>query len=130
MSEEIIIGIDAGTSVIKSVAFSTRGEQLAVAAIANHYKTLKNGGVEQDMARTWKDAAQTLRDLADKIDNLNSRVIAIAVTGQGDGMWLIDKEGEPAAPPGCGSMHAPPRSPRTLPAPLLTRPIMNAPAPG
>lgn len=98
MSEEIIIGIDAGTSVIKSVAFSTAGDQLAVAAIANHYKTLKNGGVEQDMARTWKDAAQTLRDLADKIENLNNRVVAIAVTGQGDGMWLIDKNGEPAAP--------------------------------
>lgn len=98
MSDQVIIGIDAGTSVIKSVAFSTTGEQLAVAAIANGYKTLKNGGVEQDMARTWKDAAQTLRDLAGKVDNLNNRVVAIAVTGQGDGMWLIDKDGEPAAP--------------------------------
>lgn len=98
MNNDVIIGIDAGTSVIKSVAFSTEGEQLAVAAIANGYTTLKDGGVEQDMARTWKDAAQTLRDLAGKIDNLNNRVVAIAVTGQGDGMWLIDKDGEPAAP--------------------------------
>src|SRR5690349_19125051 len=98
MSDDVIIGIDAGTSVIKSVAFSTAGDQLAVAAISNGYKTLKNGGVEQDMARTWKDAAQTLRDLAEKVDNLNNRVVAIAVTGQGDGMWLIDKDGEPAAP--------------------------------
>jgi erythritol kinase len=98
MSADVIIGIDAGTSVIKSVAFSMQGRQLGVAATANSYTTLKNGGVEQDMARTWKDAAQTLRDLADKVDNLNGRVIAIAVTGQGDGMWLIDKEGEPVAP--------------------------------
>ncbi len=98
MTPDIIIGIDAGTSVIKSVAFSAAGEQLAVTAIPNSYTTLKNGGVEQDMARTWRDAAQTLRDLALKIDNLNSRVIAIAVTGQGDGMWLIDEDGEPVAP--------------------------------
>lgn len=98
MTDAVIIGIDAGTSVIKSVAFSTDGEQLAVAAIANSYVTLSHGGVEQDMARTWKDAAQTLRDLADKVDNLNGRVIAIAVTGQGDGMWLIDKDGDPVAP--------------------------------
>ena len=98
MTADVIIGIDAGTSVIKSVAFSADGEQLAVAAISNSYVTLANGGVEQDMARTWKDAAQTLKDLADKIDNLNNRVIAIAVTGQGDGMWLIDGKGEPAAP--------------------------------
>jgi erythritol kinase len=98
MGADIIIGIDAGTSVIKSVAFSRDGEQLAVAAIPNSYTMLDNGGVEQDMARTWKDAAQTLRDLALRIDNLKERVIAIAVTGQGDGMWLIDKEGEPVAP--------------------------------
>lgn len=98
MTADIIIGIDAGTSVIKSVAFSAKGEQLGVAAIPNSYTTLKDGGVEQDMARTWRDAAQTLRELAEKIDNLKDRVIAIAVTGQGDGMWLIDKTGEPAAP--------------------------------
>ncbi|MGE0239424.1 MAG: FGGY family carbohydrate kinase [Parvibaculaceae bacterium] len=98
MTADIIIGIDAGTSVIKSVAFSASGEQLAMTAIPNSYTMLENGGAEQDMARTWKDAAQTLRDLAQKVDDLNSRVIAIAVTGQGDGMWLIDKEGAPVAP--------------------------------
>lgn len=98
MTADILIGIDAGTSVIKSVAFSTNGEQLAVTAIPNSYTMLDNGGAEQDMARTWRDAAQTLRDLAQKIDNLKSRVIAIAVTGQGDGMWLIDRDGEPVAP--------------------------------
>jgi erythritol kinase len=98
MSADVIIGIDAGTSVIKSVAFSAAGEQLAVAAIPNSYTTLDNGGVEQDMARTWKDAAQTLCDLARKVDNLNNRVIAVAVTGQGDGLWLIDEAGEPVAP--------------------------------
>jgi erythritol kinase len=98
MTADIIIGIDAGTSVIKSVAFSVDGEQLAVTAIPNSYTSLKNGGVEQDMARTWRDAAKTLKDLADEIDDLNARVIAIAVTGQGDGLWLIDKEGEPVAP--------------------------------
>jgi erythritol kinase len=98
MGADILIGVDAGTSVIKSVAFSTEGKQLAVTAIPNSYTMLDNGGVEQDMARTWSDAAQTLRDLARKIDNLKDRVIAIAVTGQGDGTWLIDKQGEPVAP--------------------------------
>ena len=29
---------------------------------------------------------------------LAERLIAISVTGQGDGMWLIDKAGEPVAP--------------------------------
>ena len=90
MKDGVLIGIDAGTSVIKSVAFTTAGEQIAVAAIPNVYETLADGGVEQDMARTWSDTVQTLKQLSEKIPNLASRLIAISVTGQGDGMWLID----------------------------------------
>lgn len=98
MKDGIIIGIDAGTSFLKSVAFTTDGRQLAVAAIPNDYVTYPDGGVEQDMARTWADAAMTLRQLSEKIPDLASRLIAISVTAQGDGMWLIDKEGEPVGP--------------------------------
>ncbi len=98
MQNGIIIGIDAGTSVLKSVAFSPSGEQLAVAAIANDYVTFPDGGVEQDMTRTWVDAAASLKQLGEMIPDLAARVIAISVTGQGDGMWLIDREGEPVGP--------------------------------
>jgi erythritol kinase (D-erythritol 1-phosphate-forming) len=94
----IFIGIDAGTSVIKSVAFSETGEQLATASAANSYATLSNGGVEQDMQRTWTDTLRTLQQLGEKIPDLANRLIAISVTGQGDGMWLIDGAGEPVAP--------------------------------
>jgi erythritol kinase (D-erythritol 1-phosphate-forming) len=83
MKDGVIIGIDAGTSVIKSVAFSTSGEQIAVAAIFNVYSTLGDGGVEQDMMRTWTDTAATLKQLGEKIPNLTNRLIAISVTGQG-----------------------------------------------
>jgi erythritol kinase len=98
MSDGILIGVDAGTSVIKSVAFTSTGEQIASAAIPNSHETLANGGVEQDMARTWRDAATTLKQLTERIPDLASRVVAIAVTGQGDGTWLVDKAGEPVAP--------------------------------
>lgn len=98
MTDGVLIGIDAGTSVIKSVAFTTAGEQIAAAAVANRYQTFADGGAEQDMARTWADAAATLKELGGRIPNLADRLIAISVTGQGDGMWLIDKAGEPVAP--------------------------------
>ena len=98
MKDGVLIGIDAGTSVIKSVAFTTTGEQIAAAAIPNRYTTAADGAAEQDMARTWADAAATLKELSEKIPNLTERLIAISVTGQGDGMWLIDEAGEPVAP--------------------------------
>ena len=95
MTRDILLGIDAGTSVIKSVAFSLAGEQVAVAARPNVYQSLGGGQVEQDMSRTWADCAATLRELGERIPNLSRRVAALGVTAQGDGSWLIDADGGP-----------------------------------
>ena len=93
--KDIIIGIDAGTSVIKSVAFSLDGEQLAECSTHNVYSTIGNGGVEQDMHLTWQMTIETLIGLAQKLPDIASRCAAVAVTGQGDGTWLIDKNRQP-----------------------------------
>lgn len=95
MTGDLLIGIDAGTSVLKSVAFTTDGRQIAVAGRPNAYDRLPGGGVEQDMHRTYRDVAATLRDLQEKVPDLAARTIALAVTAQGDGTWLVDDEGEP-----------------------------------
>ena len=98
MSRDLLIGIDAGTSVIKSVAFTRSGEQVGAFARPNVYRTVDVVGAEQDMAATWADAAATLRGLSETVPDLDRRVAAIAVTAQGDGTWLCDAEGEPAGP--------------------------------
>ena len=72
MTRDILIGIDAGTSVIKAVAFDLSGRQLAIASRQNHYATLPGGGVEQDMARTWNDAAAVVRELGERVAGLGS----------------------------------------------------------
>lgn len=95
MTGDLLIGVDAGTSVIKAVAFDTEGHQIAVASRPNSYRTLENGGVEQDMRRTWTDTAAVLADLGNRVEGLGHRALALAVTGQGDGTWLVDAEGEP-----------------------------------
>lgn len=92
---DLLIGIDAGTSVIKAVAFDLTGRQIALAALPNSYESLPGGGTEQDPGRTWADTASVLRTLADEVPGLASRTAAISVTGQGDGTWLIDGQGEP-----------------------------------
>lgn len=93
--KDVIVGIDSGTSVVKSVAFETGGRQIAMASLPNKYDTVAGGGVEQDIARTWRDAAETVRLLAERLPDLRARTAVIAVTGQGDGTWLIDRDGEP-----------------------------------
>lgn len=99
MSRDLIVGLDSGTSVSKAVAFDLGGRQLAETGEPNLYRRDNSGTtVEQDMVETWRRATRVLRALGDKIENLRDRIAALAVTGQGDGTWLIDDAGEPVAP--------------------------------
>lgn len=95
MSKGILIGLDAGTSVIKAVAFDLNGRQLGVAGVRNRYRSTPEGAAVQDMTQTWQLAAQMLYQLSETIPDLASRALAMGVTGQGDGTWLIDADGKP-----------------------------------
>lgn len=93
---DILIGIDAGTSVIKAVAFDMAGRQVAVASTPNRYVMRSSDGAAfQDMAQTWRDCAATLRDLGNKVENLGRRTLAVGVTAQGDGTWLVGAGNQP-----------------------------------
>lgn len=94
-SSDLIVGIDAGTSVIKAVAFTLDGQQVGVSARANHYRTGDDGRAEQSLEQTWSDTADVLQSLCEEVEGLAARTVAIAVTGQGDGTWLIGPKGEP-----------------------------------
>lgn len=93
--KDIIIGIDAGTSVIKSIAFDLQGKQIDSASVDNEYTLISGGGAEQNLQQTWIKTIHTLTQLGRQLTDLRSRVAAVAVTGQGDGTWLIDGQGEP-----------------------------------
>ena len=75
---DVLIGIDAGTSVIKSVAFDLGGRQIAACAIPNSYESEGGKGVVQDLNRTWRDAAKTLSDLAGSYEVVRTMRIALS----------------------------------------------------
>ncbi len=95
MAQEIFVSIDAGTSVIKSVAFDADGNLLASTAEANRYRKTADGGFEQDMTATWEKTAATVAAVLRRIPDAGRRVAALAVTGQGDGAWLVDRDNAP-----------------------------------
>ncbi|MTH35270.1 carbohydrate kinase [Paracoccus limosus] len=90
---DILIGIDAGTSVIKAVAFDLAGRQLAAAAVANRYHMGRDGAATQSLPQTWADCAAALRGLGEKVPHLAARTAALSVTAQGDGTWLVGRDG-------------------------------------
>ncbi|RBP83506.1 carbohydrate kinase [Marinomonas rhizomae] len=95
MTTNLIVGIDAGTSVVKAVAFTLDGKQVAVSSVRNTYKATSNGSATQSLSKTWDDCIAALKGLGEKIEDFQLRVVALSVTGQGDGTWLIDDDGLP-----------------------------------
>lgn len=93
MAADILIGVDAGTSVIKAVGFDLSGRQLGSASVPNRYQSGPDGSATQSLDRTWEDCATALRGLGEKIDGLAGRTAALSVTAQGDGTWLVGKDG-------------------------------------
>ena len=90
---DILIGIDAGTSVIKAVAFDLGGRQIAASSVPNRYHSGTDGSATQSLHQTWDDCAAALRGLGAKIDSLAGRTAALSVTAQGDGTWLVGRDG-------------------------------------
>jgi xylulokinase len=90
-----IICIDAGTSVIKTVAFDDRGFEIALARQDTKVLRPAPGFSEQDMASVWEAAAATIRAV---VKQVNGPVQLISLTAQGDGCWLVDAKGQPTGP--------------------------------
>lgn len=93
---DVVIGIDAGTSVIKAVAFDLSGRQMAVASVLNRYSHGPDGAATQSLDQTWADCVEALRELVAGTPDLAARVAALSVTGQGDGTWLVGAGNRPA----------------------------------
>ena len=55
VNKDIIIGIDAGTSLIKAVAFTINGKEIGNASVPNEYKISSNGNATQSLELTWKN---------------------------------------------------------------------------
>ncbi|MET9909922.1 FGGY-family carbohydrate kinase [Streptomyces sp. NPDC006476] len=85
------VGIDVGTSMVKAAAFDEEGRELGVEARAVGL-ALHGGVVEQDMEEVYGAVVAVLEALTSRL----AEPVALAgLTGQGDGVWLVDKEGRP-----------------------------------
>ncbi|WP_195268046.1 FGGY-family carbohydrate kinase [Eubacterium sp. 1001713B170207_170306_E7] len=89
-----IIGIDGGTTKIKAVLFDTTGHEIETVAAPSD---LLEDGVrkELDMAFFWEKTAACVRLLMEKGPAEPGDILAIGVTGQGEGLWALDKNNRP-----------------------------------
>ncbi|NUW34833.1 carbohydrate kinase [Nonomuraea sp. SMC257] len=90
-----VICVDAGTTVIKAVGYDEEGAEVAVARRETRVSRPLPGHAEQDMDDVWDAVAHTVREVASQVDG---PVGFVALTAQGDGAWLVDRDGRPTGP--------------------------------
>ncbi|MDU3568807.1 MAG: FGGY family carbohydrate kinase, partial [Cutibacterium avidum] len=86
---EIVIGVDGGTTAVKAVAFSLSGDVVSTRHESVPVRYGDHGEAEQDMNQIWEAVATCINGVADALGP-EEDVVAVGLTGQGDGAWLID----------------------------------------
>ncbi|MFJ4684921.1 FGGY family carbohydrate kinase [Streptomyces sp. NPDC088789] len=86
------VGIDVGTSVVKAAAFAPDGRERAVEARPVGL-SLRDGRAEQDMDEVYGAVVAVLAALSARFPG--EPVALAGLTGQGDGVWLVDGAGRP-----------------------------------
>ncbi len=88
-----LLGIDAGTSVVKSVVFDLAGNEVAVARRETPLEHPFTNASEGDMQSLWQLTAETIQEVINKV--AASEIIAIGIAGTACGVWAVDKNLQP-----------------------------------
>lgn len=95
MADGVIVCVDAGTTLIKAVAFDGGGREVATTQAPTTVHLPAPGHSEQDPEEVWTAVATTVRAV---VADLPGPMRALAVTAQGDGAWLVDADARPTRP--------------------------------
>jgi L-xylulokinase len=91
-----VIAIDRGTTNTKAVVFDTAGTEVCVSSYACQKPvSIKADWYEQDMDLMWESTAKAIKGVFENGIN-PEEILGIIVTGQGNGLMPVDKNGNPS----------------------------------
>ncbi len=90
----LFLGVDIGTTKVKTVLFDEEGRELKLARRDTNPDCQRDGSAYQDMNLLWDMVAETIREAVQSAGEYGE-VKSIGITGQGDGLWLLDKDKSP-----------------------------------
>ena len=94
-TDGLLLGLDAGNTVIKAVLFDAAGRQLAASERNGASSTPAPGHVERDMAELWANAAAVIRECLQTAGVAPGAIAAVGCAGHGNGLYLLDRAGAP-----------------------------------
>ena len=97
-ASEVVVGLDCGSTVTKAVVYDQDGRDLGTASLPSKHAVPRPHWVERDMEELWQLSAQTIRAALADADVAPDAVKAVSTTGHGDGIYLVDADGNPVRP--------------------------------
>jgi L-xylulokinase len=93
MNDVYLLGIDNGGTVAKAALFAPDGRELAVASTRTETLSPQPGWAEFDPEQLWRAAASSVRQAIDRSGVRAEQIAAVACTGHGNGLYLVDDAG-------------------------------------
>lgn len=95
MTADIVVALDAGGSYIKATAFSLAGGRFATEGEPIPTISPQPGWHERDAEALWRSALACLRRVLERLGVRSGGVLAIGLTGHGNGAYLVGVDGRP-----------------------------------
>lgn len=93
-----VLGLDAGSSVVKAALFDIDGHMLSVATRRTPLNRPSAGRVEADPELCWEAACTVLREATEQRSIVPEQIIGLGLTAAMVGLWLLDDKGTPLRP--------------------------------
>ncbi|MEM1552408.1 MAG: FGGY-family carbohydrate kinase [Candidatus Bathyarchaeia archaeon] len=94
--QEVLVGLDVGTTRCKAIAVSLNGTVVASASSEYSITSPQPGWAEQDPVRVWRTALSVLRNVCQSIPNV--AVLGLGLSVQGEAVIPLNKQGKPLRP--------------------------------
>lgn len=97
--ESYLIGIDGGSTSIKTVLFDQRGKEIASASNPTMRLESHTPGFETfDVDRLWASTSASIKSMLAKAAVDPSRIAGIGMCSFGNGLIILDRDGKSIAP--------------------------------
>jgi xylulokinase len=97
-NRDLLLGVDVGTTGVKSVLFSAEGTCAAMGQVEYPTRHPHPGWAEQDPEDWWRAVCGSIGQALSGAQNASGRVSAIAVSAQAPTLLPLDSEGRPLRP--------------------------------
>ena len=90
---EYLLGLDNGSTVIKAAIFDLTGREIAISRTNVEMLSPETGHYQRNLAKVKEGNFTVIKEVIAKAEITGSDIKGIAITGHGNGLYLLDDKG-------------------------------------